>query len=125
MANRKQIIGLWGENLAASYLTEKGYRILDRNVYTPYGEIDIIALQECQGERHLIFVEVKTRTSLEFGHPEDAVTKRKQEHLLAAIGSYLQRNSELDYDWQVDVIAIQRLTLGEDPDIQHFENIIS
>lgn len=119
------MIGRWGEDLAASYLTAKGYRILDRNVYTPYGEIDIIALQEDQGEKYLIFVEVKTRTSLEFGHPEDAVTKRKQEHLLAAIESYLQRNSELDYDWQVDVIAIQRLTLDEDPDIQHFENIIS
>ena len=123
MGNRKQQIGKWGEDLAAIYLESKGYKILERNVYTPYGEIDIIALQEENKEKFLVFVEVKTRTTMEFGNPEDAVTRRKKEHLLAAIESYLQEKPELDLSWQVDVIAIQKTTAAEPPDIQHFESI--
>ncbi len=125
MGNRKQIIGKWGEDLAAAYLEEKGYLILDRNVYTSYGEIDIITLKEYDNEKYLIFVEVKTRTTLQFGNPEDAVTRQKQEHLLAAIETYLQDNPDLEYPWRVDVIAIQKLSAGNPPDIQHFESVFS
>jgi len=50
MANRNRNIGKWGEDLAAAYLEGKGYFILDRNVYTSYGEIDIITLQDDPGE---------------------------------------------------------------------------
>jgi putative endonuclease len=125
MANRRQKIGKWGEDLAAAYLDEKGYLILDRNVYTSYGEIDIITLQEYENEKYLVFVEVKTRTTLEFGNPEDAVTRQKQEHLLAAIETYLQDNPDLEYPWRVDVIAIQKLSAGNPPDIQHFESVFS
>ena len=123
MGKRKQQIGKWGENLAAAYLEGKGYKILERNIYTPYGEIDIIALHEEDKENYLVFVEVKTRTTLEFGNPEDAVTQRKKEHLLAAIESYLQEKPELDFSRQVDVIAIRKTAPTEAPDIQHFESI--
>ena len=51
MANRNKKIGKWGEDLAAVYLEEKGYLILDRNVYTSYGEIDIITFQEDDNEK--------------------------------------------------------------------------
>ncbi|MGB2955440.1 MAG: YraN family protein [Anaerolineales bacterium] len=125
MANRNKKIGKWGEDLAAAYLDKKGYLILDRNVYTSYGEIDIITLQEYEDENYLVFVEVKTRTTLEFGNPEDAVTSQKQEHLLAAIETYLQDNPDLDYPWRVDVIAIQKLSVGNPADIQHFESVFS
>ena len=81
MANRNRNIGKWGEDLAAAYLEGKGYLILDRNVYTSYGEIDIITLQDYEDEKYLVFIEVKTRTTLEFGNPEDAITHQKQEHL--------------------------------------------
>jgi len=78
-----------------------------------------------EDEKYLVFVEVKTRTTLEFGNPEDAVTQQKQEHLLAAILTYLQDNPDLDYPWRVDVIAIQKLSAGDPADIQHFESVFS
>ncbi len=125
MVNRKQKIGKWGEGLAAAYLEEKGYLILDQNIYTSYGEIDIIALQVIDSEKYLVFVEVKTRTTLEFGNPEDSITWRKKEHLVSAIGSYLQDHEDLEYPWRVDVIAIQRLSAENPPDIKHFESVFS
>ncbi len=125
MVNRKQKIGKWGEGLAATYLEEKDYLILDQNVYTTYGEIDIIALQVIDSEKYLVFVEVKTRTTLKFGNPEDSITWRKKEHLVSAIGSYLQDHEDLEYPWRVDVIAIQKLSAENPPNIMHFENIFS
>lgn len=125
MANRNRNIGKWGEDLAAAYLEGKGYLILDRNVYTSYGEIDIITLQDYEDEKYLVFIEVKTRTTLEFGNPEDAITRQKQEHLLAAIETYLQDNPDLDHPWRVDVIAIQKLSTELPVDIQHFESVFS
>ena len=125
MTNKRQEIGKWGENLAAAYLEENGYRVLEQNIYTPRGEIDILALLEEDGEKYLVFVEVKTRTSQEFGNPEDAITRLKQEHLVAAIEYYLNENSELDFSWQIDVIAIQKLSVNEPPDIRHFESVFS
>jgi putative endonuclease len=56
---RNQRIGTWGEQAASDYLQARGFEILDRNVRTPYGEIDLLALRD----RQTIFVEVKTRTS--------------------------------------------------------------
>jgi putative endonuclease len=67
----RQKIGKWGEAAAARYLEARGYRILQHNVRTPYGEIDLIASQESR----VVFVEVKTRTSLSYGLPEAAVTR--------------------------------------------------
>ena len=125
MTNKRQEIGKWGENLAAAYLEENGYRVLEQNIFTPRGEIDILALLEEDGEKYLVFVEVKTRTSQEFGNPEDAITRLKQEHLVAAIEYYLNENSELDFSWQIDVIAIQKLSVNEPPDIRHFESVFS
>ena len=125
MVNRKQKIGKWGEGLAAAYLVEKGYLILDQNVYTSYGEIDIIALQVIDSEKYLVFVEVKTRTTLEFGNPEDSITWRKKEHLVAAIETYLQDHTDLEYPWRVDVIAIQKLSASNPPKIKHFESVFS
>jgi putative endonuclease len=118
---RNQAVGRWGESEAARYLTARGYRILERNLRTPYGEIDILARQGGQ----LVFVEVKTRTSRAFGNPEEAVTARKQEHLLASARHYLQENPNLPADWRVDVIAIYRPSPGLPPEITHFENILS
>lgn len=125
MANRNRNIGKWGEDLAAAYLEGKGYLILDRNVYNSYGEIDIITLQDYEDEKYLVFIEVKTRTTLEFGNPEDSITRQKQEHLLAAIETYLQDNPDLDNPWRVDVIAIQKLSTELPADIQHFESVFS
>ncbi len=118
---RNQSIGRWGEEEAARYLSARGYRILGRNLRTPYGEIDLLAQQG----RQLVFVEVKTRTSRAYGMPEAAVTLRKREHLLASAQHYLQMHPELPPDWRVDVIAIYRPSPALPPEILHFENILT
>lgn len=119
-----QEIGRWGEDLAAAYLKQKGYSILDRNFYTPEGEIDLIALKEENDERVLIFVEVKTRTSDKYGYPEEAFTRKKWDHMLKAIDRYMRAGSDFGEGWQIDVIAIQRLSKSDPPAIEHFENVV-
>ena len=117
MTNRRQRIGRWGEDLAAGYLQQHGYTILERNARTPYGEIDLVTRQ---GEI-LIFLEVKTRTNRSFGMPEDAVNPRKQSHMLAAAEHYAGlKGAE---NWQVDVISIEGRP-GREADIVHFENVL-
>ncbi len=115
--SRNQGIGKWGEQAAASYLTQHGYEIAARNIRTPYGEIDLIARKD----GFTIFVEVKARTSKAFGPPEVSVNRRKQQHMLASAEHYAQQN-EIDH-WQIDVIAVEKSN-GK-PRIRHFENALS
>ena len=112
-----QRIGKWGEDIAAEHLTQLGYEIITRNVRTPYGEIDIVTRQ---GDI-TIFVEVKARTSTKMGLPEESITPRKREHMLAAADHYAMQN-EIDH-WQIDVIAIEGKP-GTQPVITYFENAI-
>jgi putative endonuclease len=65
---RKQI-GQLGEDKAVQFLKVKGYSILHRNYRTRFGELDIV----CQDQHSLVFIEVKTRTSIKFGYPEEAI----------------------------------------------------
>lgn len=116
-----QPLGKWGEDCAARYLEQKGYSILARNIRTSFGEIDLLARQE---EGDLVFVEVKTRATTKYGPPEISVDRRKQEHLIASISSYFQKHPEIEENWRLDVIAVERLKLGEPPVITHFENAL-
>ncbi len=122
MTNHRQSLGRWGESLAADYLTRRGYRLLDRNARTAHGELDLVIQQPSPSV--VIFVEVKARSSRTFGRPEESITPRKQAHLLAAAQAYLQSHPELDGDWRIDVIAIERRA-GQPPEIIHFENAVS
>jgi putative endonuclease len=120
MTRQKQTFGSWGELAAAQFLEKRGYEILERNVRTQYGEIDLIA-------RHgitLVFVEVKTRSSTEFGYPEESITATKQQHMQDTAQDYLQTRPELDGEWRVDVIAIRRIE-NQAPEITHIENALS
>ena len=99
--SHNQRSGKWGEEIAAEYLAQRGHEIIARNIRTPYGEIDIIAKQN----DIIIFVEVKTRTSNTMGLPEESITPRKREHMLAAAGHYAAEN-KIDH-WQIDVVAIE------------------
>jgi putative endonuclease len=119
----RQRIGKWGEDAAAGFLERQGYCILARNVHTAYGEIDLIARQP---DGDLVFVEVKTRTNSKFGLPEEAVDFRKMAHLISSAQAYLlEKSSEPDEHWQIDVIAIQGRPGQNDDDIrfEHFQNI--
>ncbi len=115
----KQVVGKWGENLAAKYLAQNGYQVIARNFRTPHGEIDIVTLRAGQ----LVFVEVKTRTSRTYGLPEESINPRKQAHMLSAAEHYLERHPEHE-TWQYDVIAIERQRSGK-ADIQHIENVLA
>ncbi len=115
--SRNQTIGRWGEQAAADFLCERGYEIVERNVRTPHGEIDLVARKD----GITIFVEVKARTGKSFGPPEVAVTPRKQAHMLASADFYAQQN-EVDH-WQIDVVAVQKAA-GK-VEIVHFENVLS
>ena len=113
-----QRIGKWGEDTAAEYLMQQDYEILACNIRTPNGEIDIVARQ---GDI-TIFVEVKTRTSNKMGLPEESITPRKREHMLAAADHYAAEH-EIDH-WQIDVIAIEGKPAASKPKITYFENAI-
>lgn len=115
-------LGAWGETLAAQQMEASGYTILERNARTPYGELDIVARQSGSAGAVTVFVEVKTRRSTAYGHPEESVTAHKQAHLLAAAQAYLQAHPELEGDWRIDVIAIQYQETQAPPRIIHFEN---
>lgn len=120
MARQKQTFGSWGEQTAAQFLEKLGCVILERNVRTQYGEIDIIVRQGTT----LVFVEVKTRSSAEFGYPEESITPAKQQHMQDAAQDYLQSHPELDGEWRVDVVSIRRLK-NRPAEITHIENALS
>jgi putative endonuclease len=113
----RQMIGAWGEDLAAQFLINKGLKIIQRNFRTREGEIDLIALD---GET-LLFVEVKTRTNTEFGFPEEAVTDEKLDHLYEAAEEYLAEHLEYE-NWRVDVVAIKGKPDSDEPQFEWFQN---
>ncbi len=114
---RNQRVGQWGEEAAAAYLKEHGFDILERNVRTPYGEIDLVA----GSSDFTVFVEVKTRASLSLGPPEIAITPRKRKHMLESAAFYAQARG-IEH-WQIDVLAVQKH--GGGAEITHFENAVS
>lgn len=107
-----------GENLAASFLSRAGMRVLDRQVRTAFGEVDLV----CEDGDEIVFVEVKTRRSDEFGYPEEAVTPSKFRHMAASAEAVLSEHGWEKRFWRLDVVAI-RLLPGEDPEIVHLKAI--
>ena len=95
-------VGDNGEVFAAKMLEEAGYEIIERNYRTRRGEIDIIALRN--GVLH--FIEVKTRTSFEYGYPSDAVTEDKRRRIRLAAESYLQTRRMYWRNISIDVFEI-------------------
>lgn len=94
--------GQKAESLAAKLLRRDNYRILARNVYYPCGEIDLIA----QKHQQIIFVEVRSRASGEFGLPEETVGRNKQGKIIAAAQLWLQKNDPRgQYQCRFDVIG--------------------
>ncbi len=111
-------IGKYGEGLACLFLKEKGYTILETNWRFSRAEVDIIALKNDV----VIFVEVKTRSDVFFGQPEDSINEKKERLLFDAAGAYLDQN-----DWQkamrFDIVAIHLKGI-KNYKITHFEDAI-
>ena len=99
----KKLLGLTGEQLSCKRLKRLGYKILERNYVTPFGEADIIAKK---GEV-ICFVEVKTRSNLKYGTPSEAVNYKKQQKYVNIANYYLQQN-EIE-DMQVSFIVAEVL----------------
>lgn len=95
-------LGQYGENQAASYLRKKGFNIIKKNYYTRYGELDII----CRKNREIIFVEVKTRRSINCGTPEEAVTYKKIQRIKKAALIFLNENRLPFQGLRFDVVTI-------------------
>jgi putative endonuclease len=108
-------LGRRGEEIALEYLRRKGFRIVSRGFRLFHGEIDIIAWD---GET-LVFVEVKTRATTEFGLPEEAVTPAKQVQIRKIARGYLVTSGLGEPDCRFDVLAIL-VPEGEDPAITHY-----
>jgi putative endonuclease len=101
--NSRQALGRFGEDIAAHYLTDQGWTVLDRNWRCREGELDLIA-QPQPGT--VVFVEVKTRSGARFGSPAAAVTPRKLARLRRLAGAWLREHPG-DYRFlRIDVIAV-------------------
>ncbi len=109
-------LGKKGEELAVEYLRENGYEILDRNWTYQKAEIDNIA----QKENILAVIEVKTRSSLDFGSPQDFVKSKKIQLLIKAVNAYInyrEKDFNDDLNIRLDIIAIHKS--GETFAIEH------
>lgn len=107
----KKTVGSVGEKIAAQYLSKKGYKILEKNFKCKIGEIDLIALYKNQ----IVFVEVKTRTSVNFGLPSEAVDFHKQQKIVKIAQVYIASSNFKQYQPRFDVIEVylnpEKLTL--------------
>lgn len=111
-------LGLRGERWAEKFLRRKGYIIIathqrDRRL----GEIDIIAVDG----RTVVFVEVKTRTSHDKGHPAEAVDQHKQRRIIKLALRYLKRHDLLENAARFDIIALTWPASEKTPVVEHFE----
>ena len=113
----KRNTGNYGEDLACKFLEDKGYKIIERNYFYSHGEIDIIA----EDLQDLVFVEVKYRTSLEFGPPELSISKGKQKLIRKTAEAYLYEQEIKDRPCRIDLVAIIHLK-DQKPEINHIKN---
>jgi len=107
---QKKELGKKGEEKALRFLKKKGYRIIEQNYICKLGEMDIIAKEKDT----LVFVEVKTRTSMVFGPPQLAVTKFKQRQLSKVALNFLKEKKIEDIKARFDVVAILLPPEGEE-----------
>lgn len=122
MPDNVKDFGKKGEDLAAEMLKENGYEILERNYRYGKGEIDIIAKDPETG--YTVFVEVKSRTNLEYGAPEYAITKNKIKQVKKMAELYLYDKNITEIDCRFDVVAIL-FKYKQKPEINHYINAFS
>jgi putative endonuclease len=115
-----QEVGKLGEKAAQKFLKKRGYRIRETNFRCHHGEIDIVA----QKKDWLVFVEVRTKTNLDFGSPEESITQAKKERLIASALTYTSTHQNLPPLWRIDVVAIELDDKGKPKRIELIENAV-
>jgi putative endonuclease len=116
----RQEVGKLGEKEARKFLKKRGYHIRETGFRCRHGEIDIIA----QKKDWLVFVEVRTKSNLEFGTPEESITQAKKERLIASALTYTTTHQDLPPLWRIDVVAIELDDKGKTKRIGLIENAV-
>jgi len=113
MEDTRKVLGARGEDLAVRYLKKKGYKVIERNYRCQWGEIDLVARQG----KTLVFIEIKSRTSSDFGLPQDAVGRFKQKKLIQVARAYMaEHRLHETIPARFDVVAVQLTPSG--PEIE-------
>ena len=99
---QKQILGKYGEDLAAKYLLDRGYEILERNWRCALGEIDLVA----KDKNGFVFVEVKTRSGTGYGHPFEAITATKVSRMRRLVAHWCKQNDKSGAQVRLDAISV-------------------
>ena len=120
METASKTLGILGEELAYHFVKRKGYKVLLKNYKCPLGEIDLIAKENGA----LIFMEVKTRSSLEMGLPAESVTFHKRAQLTKCARFYLKQYGIADVPCRFDVVSIL-MEGGREPEIEVIKNAFS
>ena len=114
----KDVLGRDGEAIAVRHLEGKGYSIIDRNWRCAQGEIDIVARQNDE----TVFVEVKTRSSIAYGHPFEAITTKKLARLRRLAGAWCLTTSTATRHIRIDVVSVI-VGRKHEPTIEHIEAV--
>lgn len=120
MSEARLALGRWGEDEAVHYLRRRGMKIIEQNYRAQVGEVDIIA----RDKKYLVFVEVKTRRSQQFGTPQEAVGARKQRQIIRTAQWYLSENRSGKLQPRFDVVAVMPGVDGE-AQIEHLVDAFS
>ena len=119
MKNESHESGAWGEKLAARFMRKQGYKVLGTGVrLSPRDELDVIARKRDL----LVFVEVKTRKSEDYGRPVDAVNRAKRRTISRAAVHYLREVGYPKVNFRFDVIEVVGAPGDQDPVLRHIEN---
>ena len=110
-------LGKAGEQKAQAYLEKLGYTLVECNYRVPFGEVDLIM----RDQETLVFVEVRTKTDLDHGHPLETITPAKKQKLVKAAMAYLKKHGQYDVLCRFDVMAMIPQTRS-DWDIEHIPN---
>lgn len=122
MTLMRQKVGQMGEQAARDYLEKQGYSIIETNYRCKLGEIDIIARD---GEM-VVIVEVRTKTGLAFGRPEESINRDKARKLNRLALQYIQANYHREISSRIDLIAVMiEKNSGLVKDVKHIKNILA
>jgi len=118
-----------GEQFAVEFLTSQGFQVIDRNFRIRGGEIDIIAIDPSTssgpmgGEKTLVFIEVKTRSSADYGEPLEAIGYYKMRSLIKTTQFYKMKHPRLPDLMRIDAVSVLLNDVGELIDIELVKNI--
>ncbi|MBW8872034.1 MAG: YraN family protein [Leifsonia sp.] len=114
----KDALGRRGEHVAADWLQERGYTLVDRNWRCPVGELDLVLRQGTT----MVFVEVKTRSSLAFGHPFEAITPEKAARLRRLAAAWCRERGPGSVGVRIDAVAVTD-AWSDRPNVEHLTGI--